>query len=183
YFAGHLTVFTREENVRPAGNEIAIARKAFRIHQRKREEAERVWVKDHYEERKVTRVYDEREPLESGARLSVGDVVEIHLTLTAKNDYRYLVFEDMKGAGFEPEELRSGHAYSGVLSYRELRDERVAFFCSRLNQGKHELSYRLRAEIPGTFHVMPTRGFAMYLPDVRAISSELILTIGEPGVR
>jgi len=183
YFEGHLTVFTREENVTAAGNEIAIARKAFRIHQRKKETTERVWVRDHYEERKVTRVVDEHEPIESGAELAVGDVVEIRLTLTAKNDYRYLVFEDMKGAGFEAVDRTSGHAYSGILSYRELRDERVAFFVTRMPQGKHELKYRLRAEIPGRFHVMPARGHAMYLPEVRAISSEMILSVTEPGVR
>ena len=114
---------------------------------------------------------------------SVGDVIEVRLTVTAKNDYRYLVFEDMKGAGFEPLDLTSGHAYSGVLSYREFRDERVAFFCSRLPQGKHEIAYRLRAEIPGRFHIMPTQGHAMYLPDVRAISGEMIFGITEPGVR
>jgi hypothetical protein len=30
---------------------------------------------------------------------------------------------------------------------------------------------------------MPTEGFAMYLPDLRTISDELILTIAEPTRR
>jgi hypothetical protein len=54
---------------------------------------------------------------------------------------------------------------------------------SSLPQGEHRISYRLRAEIPGDFHVMPAQGFAMYLPEVRAISDELRLSITEPGVR
>ena len=90
----------------------------------------------------------------------------------------------MKGAGFEATELRSGHGgYGGILTYREFRDERAVFFCSSLKQGKHEISYRLRAEIPGDYHVMPAQGHAMYLPDVRATSDEWRVSVTEPGVR
>ena len=131
----------------------------------------------------MTELYDEREPIVPGSTLNVGDEVEIELTLTAKNDYRYLVFEDLKGAGFEPVELRSGATYSGILSYREFRDERVAFFCSSLKQGEHKIAYRVKAEIPGDYNLMPARGAAMYLPDVRAISDSMKLSITEPGVR
>jgi uncharacterized protein YfaS (alpha-2-macroglobulin family) len=183
YFNGQLTLFTREEDVKGAGNEIVIARNAYRIHQRTRDVVRKDWVGDHYEKRTVKEVYEEKEPLANGATLAVGDEIEIELVLTAKNDYRYLVFEDMKGAGFEAVELLSGHAYGGILSYRELRDERVAFFCSRLPEGEHQLTYRLRAEIPGDYHVMPAQGQAMYLPEVRAISDEMRLSITEPGVR
>jgi len=183
YFNAQLKVFTREENVAAAGNEIAIRRQAFRVHQRKRDVVRRTWVRDHYEERTVTEVYEELEPLAEGAEVGIGDEVEILLTITAKNDYHYLAFEDMKAAGFEPVERTSGSAYSGVVSYRELRDERVVFFCSSLPQGKHELRYRVRAEIPGNFHVMPAQGFAMYLPDVRATSAEGRISVTEPGIR
>jgi len=53
-----------------------------------------------------------------------------------------------------------------------LRDEMVTFFISHLPQGKHVITYRLRAEIPGDFHVMPHRGWSMYVPEVRCISDE-----------
>ena len=36
---------------------------------------------------------------------------------------------------------------------------------------------RLRAEIPGTFHAMPTRGFAMYAPELKANSDEIKLRV------
>jgi hypothetical protein len=183
YYAGALTVFTREEGVKGAGNEIAIDRKFYKVLKKTREVVRKEWVKDHYEERTVTETYEEKEPIASGATLDVGDEVEVELSITAKNDYRYLVFDDMKGAGLEAVELKSGHAYSGILTYRELRDERAVFFCSSLKQGRHVLSYRLRAEIPGDYHVMPAQGHAMYLPDVRAISGEMRLSITEPGVR
>ncbi|MCU0726234.1 MAG: hypothetical protein MUE73_10650, partial [Planctomycetes bacterium] len=183
WFSGALTVFTTEDDIRGAGNEILLARKVYRIHKSAREVTRKVWVRDHEEERKVTEVVEEKEPLANGAELSVGDEVEVEIAITARNDYQYLVFEDMKGAGFEALDLLSGHDWGGFLSYREMRDERVAFFCSRLPQGEHRLSYRLRAEIPGVFNVMPAAGHAMYLPDVRAISDGMRLSISEPGVR
>jgi uncharacterized protein YfaS (alpha-2-macroglobulin family) len=54
----------------------------------------------------------------------------------------------------------------------ELRDQKVAFFIGRLPQGTRRLTYRLRAEIPGEFHVLPTNDYARYAPDVQAISEE-----------
>lgn len=183
YFEGSLTVYTREENVKGTGNEIRVARNFYRIHQGTKEVERKVWVKDHYETRTVTETTEEREPLAAGATIEVGDVIEVELVLTAKNDYHYLVFSDPKAAGLEPIELTSGHAWSGLLSYRELRDERTDLFVSTLPQGEHRVHYRVRAEIPGTFHTMPTEGFAMYLPDVRTISDEAILTVTDPASR
>jgi uncharacterized protein YfaS (alpha-2-macroglobulin family) len=46
-----------------------------------------------------------------------------------------------------------------------------------LPRGKHSLSYRVRAEIPGKFSVLPTRASAMYAPELRANSDELKLKI------
>src|SRR5206468_7975861 len=90
----------------------------------------------------------------------------------------YLAFEDMKPAGCEPVELRSGGKMGlGVYSNMELRDQKVAFFISRMPQGTRALTYRLRAEIPGKFHILPTNGYAMYAPDIRCLCRERQLTI------
>ena len=59
----------------------------------------------------------------------------------------------------------------------ELRDEKVAFFVDTLPQGTRRLTYRLRAEIPGQFHALPTNAYAMYTPDIRALSDEWRTTI------
>ena len=63
----------------------------------------------------------------------------------------------------------------------ELRDQKVAFFIGYLPQGKRTLSYRLRAETPGRFHVLPTNGYSMYAPDIRALSNEMTLGIRDSG--
>jgi uncharacterized protein YfaS (alpha-2-macroglobulin family) len=39
------------------------------------------------------------------------------------------------------------------------------------------VSYRLRAEIPGKFHALPTKASAMYAPELRANSDENRLSI------
>jgi len=59
----------------------------------------------------------------------------------------------------------------------ELRDEKVAFFLDRLRQGRQVLDYQLRAETPGTFRVLPHKGYAMYAPRVRSISDSTELTV------
>lgn len=113
-----------------------------------------------------------------GATLQSGDLVEVELVIDSRNDYEYLVFEDMKAAGFEPVDIRSGAAWGdGLSSNVELRDEKVAMFVDRLPQGTRVLRYRVRAEIPGRFHALPTNGYAMYAPEVRAISDEQRVSI------
>ena len=114
----------------------------------------------------------ERVPLKDGATVKSGDVVLVELTIESKNDYEYIMFEDMKPAGFEPVALRSGYGGNEMGAYMELRDERVAFFLRRLARGKHSMSYKLRAEVPGYFHALPTKGSAMYAPELRANSDE-----------
>ena len=115
-----------------------------------------------------------RTEIKDGETVQSGDLIEVELVVNAKNDYEYLVFEDMKAAGFEPVDIRSGASYAdGLSSNVELRDEKVAFFVDRLPQGRRVLRYRVRAEVPGQFHALPTNGYAMYAPEVRAISDEM----------
>jgi uncharacterized protein YfaS (alpha-2-macroglobulin family) len=61
----------------------------------------------------------------------------------------------------------------------ELRDERVCFFVRALARGKHSVSYRLRAEIPGKFSALPARGYAMYAPELKGNSDEIKLAIAD----
>jgi len=109
--------------------------------------------------------------------LKSGDLVEIELEIDSKNDYEYLVFEDMKPAGFEPVDLRSGYTGNALGAYMEFRDNRVVFFVRRLARGKHSVAYRMRAEIPGKFSALPTKAWAMYAPELKANSDEIKLRV------
>jgi hypothetical protein len=142
-----------------------------------------------------------------------GQRVEVVVTVETKNDYEYLMFEDLKPAGLEAVELVSGQplyakriraseaeermekrvagkvaptvlppdsdAIGSAWIYRELRDRKVAMFASRLEQGVWEIRYELRAEVPGTFHALPLIGQAMYVPEIRANSAEVRMTVEE----
>ena len=46
--------------------------------------------------------------LKNGDHIKSGDHIEVVLTLESKNEYEYLLFEDMKPGGFEAVQLKSG---------------------------------------------------------------------------
>jgi hypothetical protein len=175
YFNTYLSYFTKEEHITAAGHEIEVDRKYFRLRQIPYEvEVEGA------EGQPVTekRLRYERIPVENGDEVESGDVIQVELRITADNNYTYLAFEDMKPAGCEPLDLRSGgKLQEGFLSYMELRDEKVVFFMGAIDQGEHLLRYRLRAEIPGRFHALPARLFAMYAPKLKANSDEHVIRI------
>lgn len=120
-----------------------------------------------------------RVELKSGDEVKSGDLIEVTLGIDSKNDYEYLVFEDWKAAGMEAVDVQSGYNPNGLGAYMELRDEKVSLFVQNLPRGRHNLSYRLRAEIPGKFSALPTRAEAMYAPELRANSDSMKFTIGE----
>lgn len=115
----------------------------------------------------------QRIELKSGDEIKSGDLIEVTLGIDSKNDYEYLLFEDWKAAGMEPVDIQSGYNPNGLGAYMELRDEKVSLFVQNLPRGRHNLSYRLRAEIPGKFSALPTHGEAMYAPELRANSDEM----------
>jgi uncharacterized protein YfaS (alpha-2-macroglobulin family) len=191
YYSSYLSFFTKEEDVKGAGNEIFVEREYFKLVPK----AEQVNLPANATVntlpanqpvalaetgRTELRAGFTRLPLKTGDAVVSGDQIEVVLKITAKNTYDYLVFEDMKPAGCEPVELRSGGRWAGGLCANlELRDEKVVFFIGLLEQGHHLLRYKLRAETPGRFHALPTAASAMYAPEVRAISDEMRLTIKE----
>ena len=106
YFNGYLTNFTLEDFITKAGLEIKVNRnyyKLVRVDKTIKAAGSRGQVVD----QKVEKY--ERQEIENLQTLTSGDLVEIELVIESKNDYEYLVFEDMKPAGFEPVDLRSGY--------------------------------------------------------------------------
>ena len=115
------------------------------------------------------------------------------------------MFEDLKPAGLEAVQIRSGENLfvrelkSGALNgknvalmnyssandftgrqrwvYQELRDRKVAMFIDKLPEGVWQLSYEMRAESPGAFHALPALGHAMYVPEIRTNGTEIRLRV------
>lgn len=191
YYSSYLTYFTKEEDVKGAGNEIFVERSYYKLVPKSEEvklpapAAVKTGPANQPVALELTgrtelRAGYTRVPLKTGDAVTSGDQIEVVLKITAKNTYDYLAFEDMKPAGCEPVELRSGGRWAGGLCANlELRDEKVVFFIGLLEQGEHILRYKLRAETPGTFHALPTSGSAMYAPEVRGISDEMRLKVTE----
>jgi len=175
YLNTYLRYFTKEEHIGAAGHELKVDRTYFLLKQIpyevEVEGSEGQTVKE-------KRLRYERVALKDGDRVESGDVIQVELRITSDNDYTYLCFEDMKPAGCEPTELRSGgQGQEGFWTYMELRDEKVVFFMGSVEQGEHLLRYRLRAEVPGIFHALPTTLYAMYVPELRANGEEMLLEI------
>ena len=174
YYNGYLTNFTLEDFITKAGLEVKVQRKYYKLNKVDKS-IKTAGSHGQVVDQKVEKY--EREELANDATLKSGDLVEIELEIDSKNDYEYLVFEDMKPAGFEPVDLRSGYNGNEMGAYMEFRDNRVAFFVRRLARGKHSVSYRMRAEIPGRFSALPTRAWAMYAPELKGNSDEIKLRV------
>ncbi len=174
YFNAYLTTFTLEDFITKAGLEIKVERNVYKL-VRVDKTIKAQGAHGQALDQKVEKF--ERQEVKNLDTLKSGDLVEVELVIESKNDYEYIVFEDMKAAGFEPVDVRSGYTRSGMGAYMELRDERVCFFVRRLARGKHSIAYRLRAEIPGKFSALPTRAYAMYAPELKANSDEIKVKI------
>jgi uncharacterized protein YfaS (alpha-2-macroglobulin family) len=185
YFAVEGKFFSLEEPITAAGNEIFVKREYFKL-------VGRPTLLKGY-------VYD-KQPLRDGESVKSGERIETLITIEGKNNYEYLLFEDLKPAGFEAVEVRSGESLyaselkSGAVErkfvagkpvieepdftgrqrwvYQELRDRKVALFLDKLPEGVWQIRYDMRAEVPGKFHALPVMGHAMYVPEIRCNGAE-----------
>ena len=175
YYNTYLKYFTKEKHITAAGHQLKVDRRYFKLKQIPFEvEVEGAKGQTLTEDR----LRYERIPLKYGDEVESGDLIQVEMEVTADNDYTYLCFEDMKFAGCEPVDVKSGgKGQEGFWSYMELRDEKVVFFVDSLQHGDHLLRYRVRAQIPGLFHALPTVLYGMYAPDLRANSEEHVIEI------
>ncbi len=93
YFSAQAKFFSLEEPITPAGNEIFVRRQYFKL-------------VNHATLLKG--FVPERVPLNDGDTVKSGERVETVITIEAKNNYEYLLFEDLKPGGLEAVQLRSG---------------------------------------------------------------------------
>ncbi|MFP4395060.1 MAG: Ig-like domain-containing protein [Anaerolineales bacterium] len=123
------------------------------------------------------------EPLEEEIR--VGDTIEVRLTLVLPEQRYFLLVEDPYPGGMEPvdvtleteaqtgpprepgaEQVASSRWWQNPFDHRELRDERAVFFGRALSPGTYQITYALRAAIPGDYKLLPATASEMYLPEV-----------------
>ena len=129
----------------------------------------------------VTRTYFRRDrkgtdavltPIAQGAKVEVGDEIEVHLSLRTKHAAEYVHLRDPRAAGFEPENAVSRYKWDlGIVWYEEVRDSGTNFFFEWLPVGEYTFKYRLRANMAGTFRVGPAEVQSMYAPEFNAYSA------------
>lgn len=176
YYNVYLTNFSLQDFIPSAGLEIRVDRRLYLL--KRIEHTEPVAGSRGQMIRQQTEKFARHE-LVNLSQLNSGELLEVELIIESKNDYEYLLFEDYKPAGCEPVNLRSGYGADALGAYVEYRDDRTAFFIRHLPRGRHALTYRLRAEIPGIFHALPTQASAMYAPELRGNSDEFQLRISD----
>jgi uncharacterized protein YfaS (alpha-2-macroglobulin family) len=180
YWNAYLTNFTLEDDIQSAGLELKVDRHFYKLTPVDKS-IEAVGGHGQLVDQRVEK-YDRTE-ISNLESVRSGDLVEIELVVESKNDYEYILLEDMKAAGCEPVAVQSGYNGNELGAYMELRDNRVALFVRNLARGRHSVSYRMRAEIPGQFSALPTRASAMYAPELRGNSDELKLRIEDREIR
>lgn len=102
YFAVDAEFFSQEEPIEPAGHEIFVRRDYYKL----------------VPYPTLLNGYGfERLPMKDGDSVRSGERVEVVLTIESKNNYEYLVFEDLKPSGLEAVQIKSGKS----LYARELK--------------------------------------------------------------
>jgi uncharacterized protein YfaS (alpha-2-macroglobulin family) len=176
YFSAYLTNFTKEDNITAAGLEVKVARKFYRL-ERDDKQVSVQGDRGQVVSQQVAKY--KRIPLEDLRSVTSGDLIEVEMIIDSKNDYEYLLLEDHKPSGFEPDDQRSGYVFEGLTAYRELRDDRVSFFLTSLARGQHSINYRLRAETPGKMSALPATIEGMYSPELVGNSDEFKLKVND----
>ena len=109
--------------------------------------------------------------------MSVGDQLEVQLTVKTRSQFEYVHLKDPKAAGFEAETLNSGWQWDQLARYEEPRDSLTNFFMDWLPHGEYVLKYRLRPTTPGTFKTGAAVIQSMYAPEFAAHSSGITLKV------
>jgi uncharacterized protein YfaS (alpha-2-macroglobulin family) len=130
--------------------------------------------------------------------VKTGDEIFVKVKLLPDASYDYFMLEDPLPAGCEVVKNTEGYTIPGEREYngasredggyygwywwyadREVHDDRVAFFAPKIYPEAYEFSYIMRAQIPGSYSVMPSVGSLMYYPEVRGNGAALAMTITE----
>jgi len=113
-------------------------------------------------------------------RVGPGDLLQVRIEITAPRSAQYLVVDDHIPSGCEPvgvlEAERGSVAASSEWTYwwcgQEFHDDRVRFYLRYVNKGKQTITYTVRPELAGEFHVLPARVSGLYEPDLVSTTAE-----------
>ncbi len=127
---------------------------------------------------------------------TMGDVINVRVTITLPQEIYYFVLEDPIPAGTEPVDTsllttsqldqaptirpdQDPYWYWGwwLFDHTEMRDEQVNLYADYLPRGTYVYTYQIRATVPGEFQTMPSHGYAFYFPEVFGRGAGTLFTI------
>lgn len=109
---------------------------------------------------------------------TVGDRIQVRLTIRSERDLDFVALTDNRGACFEPADQLSVYEWQdGTGSYRETRDSATNIFFSHISKGTYVITYDVYANNAGTY----TSGIAslqcQYAPALTSHSAGTSLTV------
>lgn len=132
----------------------------------------------------ITRVRDVRnneylvpQSLADKKVIRIGDEMLVKVKFSARDDFQYLVLEDFLPSGFEVTKENAYDDYQPFV-HVERRDNRMVYFFSELKKNElYEIAYIVRAELPGTFMIRPSRMECMYEPTIQGWSAPAVVDV------
>jgi len=95
-----------------------------------------------------------------------GDRIMVRIEIKVDRNMSYIHLKDIRGSGFEPENVLSGYRWKGGVGYYEsTRDLASHFFISQLNKGTYVFEYPVRAVHKGEFSSGLASIQCMYAPE------------------
>lgn len=130
----------------------------------------------------ITRSYETMDGTQLGQTIPLGDLIRIRIKVDSPEARNYVAIYDLLPAGLEAlnsslettESVDLGELSTeaqralSVLSYSEIRDDRVSFHIDEMLPGEYEFVYVARATSEGEFLRPYARVEAMYDPDAYA---------------
>ncbi len=172
YFNSMLNYFSLEDRIEPAGLEMRIRRNYYKLVPDNDAAVLAAGTKGSLQTVSVEKY--QRVPMKDGDTLQPGDLVEVELVSTAKNDYDYVVLTDSMPAGFEFVNPVSGYVWNWRAPvYCEYRERGARFYLRNMARGDSNIFYRIRAQLPGTFTSLPAAGKGVYAPALKCNSTQL----------
>ncbi len=108
-----------------------------------------------------------------------GDKIVSRIVIILDRDMEFLHLKDMRSAGLEPVELRSGYHWQGGLGYYQTTgDVATHFYMDRVTRGTYVFEHMLRASHKGNFENGITTLQCLYAPEFSAHSAGYNLKIG-----
>ncbi|MEE9439982.1 MAG: alpha-2-macroglobulin family protein [Saprospiraceae bacterium] len=104
--------------------------------------------------------------IDKNVTVTPGDRIIARITIKVDRSMSYVHLKDMRGSGFEPENVLSGYKWSGGLGYYEsTKDLASHFFISNLPKGTFVFEYPMRAVHKGEFSTGIATLQSMYAPE------------------